>query len=57
MERIVESTVGAIVVAVGARLYDCRELPDLGYGKVPGVYTSLEFERLLASNGPTGGET
>jgi len=54
--RTVEYCAGAIVVAVGFRLYDCRNLPELGYGTVPGVYTSLEFERVLASNGPTGGE-
>ena len=54
--RTFDRTVGAIVVAVGAGLYDCRQLPELGYGTVPGVYTSLEFERILASNGPTGGE-
>jgi heterodisulfide reductase subunit A2 len=54
-KRIAERNVGAIVVAVGADLYDCRKLPGLGYGEVPGVYTSLEFERILASNGPTGG--
>jgi len=52
----IERTVGAIVVAVGAGLYDCRKVPELGYGTVPGVYTSLEFERILAANGPTGGE-
>ena len=54
--RTIERAVGAIIVAVGAGLYDCRELPELGYGTVPGVYTSLEFERIMASNGPTGGE-
>ncbi len=54
--RTLERTFGAIVVAIGSALYDCRRLPELGYGSVPGVYTSLEFERLLASNGPTGGE-
>ena len=55
-ERPIERKVGAIIVAVGASLYDCRELPALGYGSLPGVYTSLEFERILARNGPTGGE-
>lgn len=55
-ERLLERNVGAIVVAVGAALYDCSQLPGLGYGRLPGVYTSLEFERLLARNGPTGGE-
>ena len=27
-----------------------------GYGKLPDVVTSLEFERILAASGPTGGE-
>ena len=44
------------MVATGFGLYDCRRVPELGYGTVLGVYTSLEFERILASNGPTGGE-
>lgn len=52
----IERRVGAVVVATGAGLYDCHRIPELGYGAVPGVYTSLEFERILASNGPTGGE-
>jgi len=56
VERTIERSAGAIVVAVGLGLYDCRSLPELGYGTVPGVYTSLEFERILASNGPTSGE-
>jgi len=55
-ERVLERTAGAIVVAVGATLYDCKNLPALGHGTQAGVYTSAEFERLLASNGPTGGE-
>ncbi|HMD70881.1 MAG TPA: CoB--CoM heterodisulfide reductase iron-sulfur subunit A family protein [Bryobacteraceae bacterium] len=54
--RVLERFAGAIVVAAGFSLYDCRRLPELGYGTVPGVYTSLEFERILASSGPTGGE-
>ena len=55
-EKLLERNVGAIVMAVGSALYDCSQLPALGYGRLPGVYTSLEFERLLARNGPTGGE-
>jgi heterodisulfide reductase subunit A len=54
--RTLERPAGAVVVVAGFGLYDCRSLPELGYGTVPGVYTSLEFERILASNGPTGGE-
>lgn len=59
--------VGAIIVATGGGLYDCRRFPDLAYdspdqpviepgARLPEVRTALEFERLLASNGPTGGE-
>jgi heterodisulfide reductase subunit A len=55
-EQLLERKVGAIVVAVGSSLYDCGNLPGLGYGSVADVYTSLEFERLAAANGPTSGE-
>jgi heterodisulfide reductase subunit A len=54
-EKLLERKVGAIVMAIGSALYDCSRLPALGYGQ-PGVYTSPEFERLLARNGPTGGD-
>jgi len=55
-EQILERNVGAIIVAIGSKLYDCRNLSSLGYGEVPDVYTSLEFERLASANGPTAGE-
>ena len=55
-EQIVERNVGAILVAVGSRLYDCTKIPNLGYGKFQDVLTSEEFERIIASNGPTGGQ-
>ena len=48
--------VGAILVATGYALMDLRPLEHLGYGKVPGVYSSVELERMYASNGPTAGE-
>lgn len=52
----VEIRVGAIIVATGFELFDPSSLSRCGYGKFPGVYTSMEFERLFASNGPTSGE-
>jgi len=55
-EQILERQVGAIIIATGATLYDCTRLPNLGYGRLAGVRTSFELERLLASNGPTGGQ-
>jgi heterodisulfide reductase subunit A2 len=55
-EQIIERNVGAILIAVGTRLYDCSHLPNLGYGCIPDVVTSEEYERIAASNGPTGGQ-
>ncbi len=55
-EEMIERKVGAVLVAVGADLYDPTNIPNLGYGKALGVYTSMEFERLLSSNGPTEGK-
>ncbi len=55
-DKKVELHVGAIIVATGFELFDPSPLSNLGYGKFPGVYTSMEFERLFASNGPTSGE-
>jgi heterodisulfide reductase subunit A len=53
---VIERQVGAIIVATGSSLYDCSCLENLGHGRLPDVKTSIEFERLLASNGPTAGE-
>jgi len=50
-----ELKVGAIVVANGFNILDSKKLPKYGYGKFDDVYSSLEFERLYASNGPTEG--
>jgi heterodisulfide reductase subunit A len=48
--------VGAIVVATGYELYSKERLGEYGGGKYPDVIDGLQFERMLASNGPTGGE-
>lgn len=55
-ESLVERQVGAIVLATGSSLFDCAPLENLAYGRLPQVKTAHEFERMLASNGPTGGE-
>jgi len=55
-DQTVELRVGAIVVATGYQLYDGAALARYGYGEMADVYTSLEIERLLSSNGPTSGE-
>ncbi len=54
-EEILERNAGSIILATGSALYDCSKVPSLGYGKIPDVYNGIEFERILASNGPTEG--
>ncbi len=55
-DEIIEVEIGAILIATGSETYDISTLPQYGYGKHPGIYTSMEFERLFSSNGPTTGE-
>ncbi len=45
--------VGAVILAAGFRLLDGHVRPEYGYGRYPNVVTSLEFERLLSTTGPT----
>jgi heterodisulfide reductase subunit A len=53
---IIEEEVGAIVVATGFDLYEPERLKEYGYGTIPDVVTSLQFERLLSASGPTAGD-
>jgi heterodisulfide reductase subunit A len=55
-EELLERKAGAIIVATGAALYNTAKLPEFRDARRPGVYTNLEFERILAANGPTNGE-
>jgi heterodisulfide reductase subunit A len=55
-DAVEELTVGAIVVATGFQAMDMRSMPQFGYGRLPEVYTALEFERLNNAAGPTQGK-
>ena len=55
-ETIVERQVGAVILATGYDMLDPRKLHEFGYGSHPDILTALEFERLVNSAGPTGGE-
>ena len=48
-----EVKVGAIVFAGGYECYNPRELYELGYGRLPNVVTSIEFERILSALAPS----
>jgi heterodisulfide reductase subunit A2 len=55
-ETIQTRRVGAIIVTIGYDLFDPRQMHEYGYGTQPDILTALEFERLINSAGPTGGE-
>jgi len=54
-DEIVEFGVGAVVVATGLEVFDPTGLTEYGYTRYENVITSLEFERLISSAGPTEG--
>jgi heterodisulfide reductase subunit A len=51
-----EIEVGQILIATGFDLFNADSMAQFGYGKLDNVYSSLEFERMLNSTGPTGGQ-
>jgi len=55
-DRVVDYEVGNIIVATGYDLLDARRIERYGYGKLPNVLTSLEFERMTNASGSTGGK-
>jgi heterodisulfide reductase subunit A len=52
----VEINVGAVILATGLEPFDASLRHDYGYGLMPNVVTSMDFERLLSSTGPYEGE-
>jgi heterodisulfide reductase subunit A len=55
-DEILTYQVGNIILATGYDLFDARQMSHYGYGRLPNVFTSIEFERLTNAAGPTGGE-
>lgn len=55
-DELINITVGNIILATGYDLFDARKIPHYGYGRLPNVFTSIEFERLCNAAGPTNGE-
>jgi heterodisulfide reductase subunit A len=54
-DEILDVDVGNIILATGWDMFDCRRIPQYGYGRLANVFTSLEFERMCNASGPTGG--
>ena len=55
-DEILEVEVGSIIVTTGFEVFDPTPIYQYGYGRLDNVITSLEFERLVNSAGPTDGE-
>ena len=54
-EQTVELKVGAVVWATGWKPYDAARIQPYGYDRFQNVITSVELERIMDPNGPTGG--
>jgi heterodisulfide reductase subunit A2 len=55
-DELIEIEVGNIILATGYAAFDPRRIPQYGYGRLANVFTSLEFERMVNSAGPTSGK-
>jgi len=54
-DEVFEVEVGVVLVATGMEPFDPSGIEEYGYGRFENVITSLEFERLISSGGPTAG--
>jgi len=55
-DKHLDLEIGAIILATGFKDFDPRNDPRYGYGLLENVLTGIEFERLINSGGPTGGQ-
>jgi heterodisulfide reductase subunit A len=55
-ETYTDLQVGTAILATGFDLFDASKVKQYGYGRLPNVITSLEFERFSHASGPTGGK-
>lgn len=53
--RLLTVEVGAIILALGFKVYDSQGLEELGYGRFPNVLQAMHYERLASRSGPTEG--
>ena len=54
--RVIERRVASVIVATGYELFDPSGMVRYGFGRIPDVVTSIEFDRMLNASGPSGGE-
>jgi heterodisulfide reductase subunit A len=56
LPKDITKNVTSIILSTGFDLVDPHCLPEYSYGKHPDILTAMEFERILTSAGPSGGE-
>ena len=54
-DKEIELNIASIIAATGYDVFDPTPISYLGYGRLPNVVTSLEFERMISASGPLGG--
>ena len=54
-DEVVALEVGSIILAAGSGEFDAQRKGEYGYRSYPNVLSSMEFERMLSSSGPTYG--
>jgi heterodisulfide reductase subunit A len=55
-EKEIDLEVDTVIIATGADPYDPSTGNEYGYGKYENVITTIDFERIIAPTGPTGGK-
>jgi heterodisulfide reductase subunit A len=53
--RLLTLEVGAIILALGFKVFDLSGLEEFGYGRYPNVLQAMQYERLASRSGPTEG--
>jgi len=56
LEREIELNVGSVIIATGIDVFDPRTSSEFGYTRYENIVTSMEFERLVTSGGPSDGQ-
>ncbi len=54
-DELITLNVGSVIISSGMGVFNPSKLSNFGYGIVPDVVTSIEFERILSASGPYGG--
>ncbi|MFC2014228.1 FAD-dependent oxidoreductase [Chloroflexota bacterium] len=55
-EEVLQLSVGSLLLAPGFEPFDAKIKGEYGYGRMPNVVTSMEFERILSASGPFKGQ-